>query len=129
MRQSPPCFAGGFLNSAGLLCVKSQISNLCATTYIDVLYAVAYISGMIDFARTPLQIGTIIQRARKKRNWTQGQLAERSGLRQGTISAIETGSKTTKLNSLLSILAALDLEFRIGTRTKGSADDIEALFA
>ncbi len=84
---------------------------------------------MTELARTSRQIGSIIQRARKSRDWTQSDLAERSGLRQGTISIVETGSETVKLNTLLSILAALELEFRIGERTKGSADDIEEAFS
>lgn len=84
---------------------------------------------MTELARTPRQIGSIIQRARKKRGWTQSDLAERAGLRQGTISIVETGSETVKLNTLLSILAALDLEFTIGKRTKGSAADIEEAFS
>jgi HTH-type transcriptional regulator/antitoxin HipB len=83
---------------------------------------------MNDLARTPKQIGTIIQRARKKQGWTQMQLAERAGLRQATISLIESGDKPAKLDSLLAILAALDLEFRIGTRSKGHEWDIEELF-
>lgn len=84
---------------------------------------------MTQLARTPRQIGSIIQRARKKLGWTQSDLAERAGLRQGTISIVETGSETVKLNTLLSILAALDLEFTIGKRAKGSADDIEQAFS
>lgn len=83
---------------------------------------------MKELARTPKQIGTIIQRARKKRDWTQAQLAQRAGLRQGTISLIETGEKPAKLDSILAVLAALDLEFMIGARIKGSASDIEELF-
>lgn len=79
-------------------------------------------------ARTPRQIGTIIQRARKKRAWTQAQLAERAGLRQETISAMENGEKPSKLPSILAVLAALDLEFRIGERSKGAGQDIEELF-
>lgn len=83
---------------------------------------------MNDLARTPRQIGTIIQRARKKRDWTQMQLAERAGLRQATISLIESGEKPAKLDSILAVLAALDLEFRIGGRSKGHEQDIEELF-
>lgn len=83
---------------------------------------------MNELARTPRQIGTIIQRARKKRSWTQMQLAERAGLRQATISVIESGEKPAKLESILAVLAALDLELRIGERSKGHARDIEALF-
>lgn len=83
---------------------------------------------MNDLARTPKQIGTIIQRARKKRGWTQMALAERAGLRQATISLIESGDKPAKLASILAVLAALDLEFRVGARTKGRAQDIEDIF-
>ena len=83
---------------------------------------------MKELARTPKQIGTTIQRARKKREWTQAQLAQRAGLRQGTISLIETGEKLAKLDSILAVLAALDLEFTIGARIKGTASDIEELF-
>lgn len=83
---------------------------------------------MTDLARTPKQIGTIIQRARKKRGWTQTRLAERAGLRQATISIIESGTTPAKLDSILAVLAALDLELRIGTRTKGQGGDIEELF-
>lgn len=83
---------------------------------------------MTDLARTPKQIGAIIQRARKMRNWTQNDLAERAGLRQATISVIETGDRPAKLDSLLAVLAALDLEFRIDQRSKGQSRDIEELF-
>ena len=83
---------------------------------------------MTELARTEKQIGTIIQRARKKRGWTQTDLAERAGLRQATISIIESGETPSKLDSILSVLAALDLEFRIEPRSKGDGQDIEALF-
>lgn len=83
---------------------------------------------MNELARTPRQIGTIIQRARKKRDWKQIQLAVRAGLRQATISLIESGGKPAKLDSILAILAAPDLEFRIGTRSMGHRRDIEELF-
>ncbi len=83
---------------------------------------------MNDLARTPKQIGTLIQRSRKKRGWSQTQLGERAGLRQETISLIETGNPASKLETILSVLAALDLEFRVGKRSKGHARDIEELF-
>ena len=83
---------------------------------------------MSDLARTPRQIGAIIQRARKKRGWTQTQLAERAGLRQATISVLETGDKPAKLDTILAVLAALDLEFMVGERSKGAGRDIEELF-
>ncbi|MBB3988146.1 HTH-type transcriptional regulator/antitoxin HipB [Sagittula marina] len=87
-----------------------------------------YIDAMNHLARTPRQIGTIIQRTRKKRDWTQMKLAEQAGLRQATISMIESGERPAKLESILAVLAALDLEFRIGERSKGHESDIEDLF-
>ncbi|MFG6501637.1 helix-turn-helix domain-containing protein [Sulfitobacter sp. 1A15106] len=83
---------------------------------------------MSDLARTPRQIGSIIQRARKKRAWSQMKLAEQAGLRQATVSTIENGEKSAKLETILAILAVLDLELRIGQRSKGHGSDIEELF-
>lgn len=83
---------------------------------------------MSDLARTPKQIGNIVQRARKARGWNQTQLGEKAGLRQETISLIETGNPATKLETILAVLAALDLEFRIAPRSKGQQADIEDIF-
>jgi HTH-type transcriptional regulator / antitoxin HipB len=63
---------------------------------------------------------TAERRARKQRGWSQSQLAERVGVRQGTISLIETGNPATKLDTLLAILAALELELQVGSRVTGS---------
>lgn len=83
---------------------------------------------MSDFARNPKQIGNIVQRARKKRGWNQTQLGDKAGLRQETISLVETGNPAAKLETILSVLAALDLEFRVVPRSKGRAADIEDIF-
>ncbi len=81
---------------------------------------------MTDLARSPKQIGNIIRRARKHRGWTQTQLADHAGLRQETISLIETGHPAAKLDTLLAILAALGLEFQVTPRSKANA--IEDIF-
>lgn len=83
---------------------------------------------MTDLARTPKQIGTIVQRARKKMGWNQTELGEKAGLRQETISLIETGNPAARLETILAVLSALDLEFRIATRSRGQAADIEEIF-
>jgi len=83
---------------------------------------------MTDLARTPKQLGAAIRRTRKQRGLSQKQLGETAGLRQETISLIETGNPATRIDTVLALLAALDLEFRIGPRGKGSAADIEAIF-
>ncbi|MFO7482821.1 helix-turn-helix domain-containing protein [Oceanibaculum nanhaiense] len=83
---------------------------------------------MIQLARTPKQIGNLVRRARKQRGWSQTQLGDKAGLRQETISLIETGNPATRLETLLAVLGALDLEFRITARSKADASEIEALF-
>jgi HTH-type transcriptional regulator/antitoxin HipB len=83
---------------------------------------------MIDLARTPKQIGNLVRRARKKCGLSQTRLGDQAGLRQETISLIETGNPAAKLETILAVLAALDLEFRIVPRSKGAAADIEDIF-
>ena len=54
--------------------------------------------------------------------------AEKTNLRQGTISALEAGKAGTQLRTLFDVLTALDMELVIRSRTKAAADKIEQLF-
>lgn len=83
---------------------------------------------MTDLARTPGQIGNLVRRARKKRGLSQVELGKKAGLRQETISLIETGNPTAKLETILAVLAALDLEFQIAQRSWTSTEAIEEIF-
>lgn len=83
---------------------------------------------MTDLARTPQQLGNTIRRTRKRMRLSQAQLGAKCGLRQETISLIETGNPAAKLETILAVLAALDLEVRVAPRTKTTAADIEDLF-
>jgi len=98
--------------------------RLYAVEYIDGLFEWAYNFLVVDFARDPKQIGNSIRRARKKRALTQKELGDKAGLRQATISSIESGNPAAKIESLLAILSALDLEFQITPRSKGWGRDI-----
>jgi len=80
---------------------------------------------MNTLARTPQQIGNAIRRARKQRGWNQNTLGTQTGFRQGTISLIETGNPAVKLETLLSVLAVLDMELQIWPRSKQSQFDVE----
>ncbi|HKF49452.1 MAG TPA: helix-turn-helix domain-containing protein [Terracidiphilus sp.] len=82
---------------------------------------------MNTIARTPRQLGNSIREKRRKLALSQEQLAAKVGVRQMTISDVEN-SGTARLDTILRIFAALDLEFVVRTRTKGSAADIEANF-
>ena len=83
---------------------------------------------MSDLARNPKQIGNLIRRARKQHGLSQTQLGEKTGLRQATISLIETGNPAATLETILTVLSVLDLELRIAPRSKGTAADIEDIF-
>ena len=80
---------------------------------------------MSNLARTPRQLGTLIRRNRKRLGLSQSALGQRAGLRQETISLIETGNPATRLDTVLALLAALDLELRIAARS--SRHDVEDL--
>ncbi len=83
---------------------------------------------MSHMARTPQQIGNLVRRARRQRGWNQTQLGLKANLRQETISLIENGNPATRLDTILAVLAALDVEFRVGPRSKSHAEAIEAIF-
>ncbi len=51
---------------------------------------------------------------------SQRALGDRVGLPQETISLIETGNPATRLDTMLAVLAALDLEFQVTARSRGS---------
>jgi HTH-type transcriptional regulator / antitoxin HipB len=75
--------------------------------------------SMSDLARDPRQLGNLVRRARKGRALSQGALGAKAGLRQETISLIENGNAAAKVETILAVLAALDLELRVAPRSKG----------
>lgn len=83
---------------------------------------------MADFARDPKQFGSLIRRARKALGLSQSALASRSGLRQETVSLIETGNPATRIDTLMRLMVALDLEMSVGQRSKAKPDHLEDLF-
>jgi len=83
---------------------------------------------MNSIARAPNQIGNLVKQQRKRLGLSQADLASRAGLRQPTVSLIETGNPAMRLDTFLVIMAALDLELQIAKRTKSSHTDIEDLF-
>ncbi len=82
---------------------------------------------MSTVTRNPRQIGSVVRRARKHLALSQTQLGEKAGLRQETISQIETGSADTKIETLLAVLAALNLEFQVTPRSKNWNKEIESI--
>lgn len=82
---------------------------------------------MEQIARTPKQIGAAVRRRRRGAGLSQAELGARTGLRQATISALESGEPGTELRTLIDVLAALGLELAIRERSKAS-ETIETLF-
>jgi len=102
--------------------------DLYAITYIDILYATAYLFSMNTIARNAKQIGTAVRRHRRQQHLTQNELADRTQTRQATISKLEAGKPATQVQTLINALAALDLELVIRPRSQASIDDIEMQF-
>jgi HTH-type transcriptional regulator/antitoxin HipB len=75
---------------------------------------------MKELGRNAKQIGNLIRRERKRKSLSQNELASMAGLRQASISAIENGGPNTKLQTLLMVLSALELEFQIASRSTGN---------
>ncbi|WP_031556427.1 helix-turn-helix domain-containing protein [Parvularcula oceani] len=85
---------------------------------------------MSQFAslRTSHQLGSALARLREQANLTQAELGQKAGLRQATISKIESGSESSRLETLCRILAALEHEMQIGPRRQSAEADLEDLF-
>lgn len=83
---------------------------------------------MKTLARAPKDIGHAIRNARRSRKLTQRQLAIQSGVWQETISKIENGVASAKLETVFAILAALELELQVQDRTKGSSAEMATIF-
>jgi HTH-type transcriptional regulator/antitoxin HipB len=82
----------------------------------------AHNKSVNDLARDPKQIGNLIRRARKKQALSQKALGAKAGLRQETISLIESGKPSSRIETILTVLAVLNLEFRIAPRSKAGRD-------
>jgi len=74
---------------------------------------------MSQVIRSARQLGTFIHNERANRNLSQQALADLMGTGQKTISKIENGGDGTKLETIFSLLAVLDLEVHLAPRSKG----------
>jgi HTH-type transcriptional regulator / antitoxin HipB len=79
-------------------------------------------------ARSATQIGAIVHRERRARGLTQAQLGVKTGLRQATVSKLEKGEPATRLSTLFDVLAALNLELTVSSRSKTATQNFGDLF-
>lgn len=82
---------------------------------------------MATALRTQNQLGAELRRYRKKKNLTQDDLSRMISKRQATISSLESDGNGT-LETLFSVLSALDIELVLQPRTKGDRASIGDIF-
>ncbi len=68
-----------------------------------------------------INLGHQLRAARIEQGLTQGEVATRAGLSQGTVSAIELGRMDPSLKALFAILRVLDLALVLTTIPNGGA--------
>ncbi len=83
---------------------------------------------MEPHARSPRQLGDLIQRARKAKGLSQSQLADLASARQEMVSKIENGAPGSRIATICGLLTALDLEMTLKPRTRSSQADIADIF-
>jgi HTH-type transcriptional regulator/antitoxin HipB len=78
---------------------------------------------MDTVARTPTQLGATLRSARIRRGLTQTDAASAVGLKQKTISSLETVGARTSVDTLYKVLSALGLQLVIREKsTKTSSE-------
>lgn len=74
--------------------------------------------------RTEAELGNAVRRIRKLKDLTQAEVGDRVRLRQGTISSMESGNPNTRIDTLMAVLQALDLELVVRSRKAAAADGL-----
>ena len=72
--------------------------------------------------RSNKDLGAVIRLARKTKNLRQVDVAQKASVRQALISELENGVTTAKLDTVIRVLAALELDLSIVSRRKTGFD-------
>lgn len=75
--------------------------------------------------RNNKELGEAIRARRLKKDLRQVDLARKASVRQALISELENGAISARLDTVLKVLAALDLDLAIATRRKAGFDPTE----
>lgn len=70
-------------------------------------------------------LGEAIRQARKTKNLRQIDVAQRASVRQALVSELENGATKAKLDTIIRVLAALDMDLSIIPRRKARFDPTE----
>ena len=77
---------------------------------------------MEKFIRNNKDLGAAIRMARKAKNLRQVDVAKKASIRQALVSDLENGATMAKLDTVIRVLAALDLDLSIIPRRKAEFD-------
>jgi len=72
---------------------------------------------LIQNIRSPALLGEALRRRRKQLGWTQKELSAHSGVKQANLSALENGAAGVRLMTLFRVLAALDVDLNLRSRS------------
>jgi len=75
--------------------------------------------------RNNKEFGEAVRRARLKQSLRQVDLARNASVRQALISELENGTTSAKLDTVIKVLAALDMDLSIVPRRKAEFDPTE----
>ena len=75
--------------------------------------------------RSNKDLGAAIRLARKQQNLRQIDVAQKASVRQALVSDIENGATTAKLDSVMRVLAALNLDLSVVPRRTTGFDPTE----
>lgn len=78
--------------------------------------------------RTGPQLGAALRRRRKLMGLSQAQVADQMGVRQATVSLLESAEADSKVSTLLDLLAALNLDLVVRPREDDERPSIEDIF-
>ena len=80
------------------------------------------VKGMPHPLLTPMQLGRVLQTARKARKLSQAQVGARLDLSQKRVSAMELDPATITVDQLLKLCAVLGLELTVGLKGAAQQD-------
>jgi HTH-type transcriptional regulator/antitoxin HipB len=75
--------------------------------------------------RNNKDLGAAIRLARKNMDMRQVDVAQKASVRQALVSELENGETTAKLDTVIKVLAALDMDLSIVPRRKAGFDPTE----
>ena len=75
--------------------------------------------------RSTSELGASIYTRRKRRGWNQSDLAREASVRQQLISDLENGRRIPRLDTIVKVLAALDLDLSIVRRQAPLFDPLD----